>query len=215
MNAPSEPALREACAGLAAADPALARAHESVGLPEWRAAPAAFSTLARMIAFQQISTSAGAAIWGRVAALLPELTAEAALAVEADSLRAAGLSRPKIAHLKSIAAAVASGALDFERVLAADMDAARTELISVKGIGPWTAELFLLYAGGRMDAFPVGDVGLRESHRLLSDTDTRMDVKAFTAHAEAWRPWRGVAAHLLWAWINLEREKQRRPSPQA
>ena len=87
------------------------------------------------------------------------------------------------------------------------MDAARAELLAVKGIGPWTADLFLLYAAGKMDAFPHGDVGLMEAHKRLGGYDTRMTNKDFSAHAEAWRPNRGVAAHLLWGWLNAERAK--------
>ena len=86
------------------------------------------------------------------------------------------------------------------------MDAARAELVAVKGIGPWTADLFLM-ACGRLDAFPHGDVGLMEAYRLLRGDEERFESKAFTAHADAWRPYRGVAAHLLWGWINAERDK--------
>ena len=85
------------------------------------------------------------------------------------------------------------------------MDNARKELLAVKGIGPWTADLFLLYALGKMDAFPIGDVGLMEAHKRLSGAEERMTAKAFTAHAEIWQPYRGVAAHLLWGWLNAER----------
>ena len=88
-------------------------------------------------------------------------------------------------------------------------------MVSVKGIGPWTAELFLLYSVGATDAFPVGDVGLMEAHKLLLEVETRMEIKEFTAHAECWRPYRGVAAHLLWGWINDRRAKAAQPSPQA
>ncbi|MEL7130350.1 MAG: DNA-3-methyladenine glycosylase 2 family protein, partial [Pseudomonadota bacterium] len=94
-----------------------------------------------------------------------------------------------------------------------DLGAARKELVAVKGIGPWTAELFLLYARGEMDAFPVADVGLMEAHKRLSDAPARMDRDAFTTHAERWRPWRGVAAHLLWAWLNRERANAIGDSP--
>ena len=215
MTAPARDLLRQACEDLAEADTALDRAYRESGLPEWRARPAEYATLARMIAYQQISTSAGGAIWGRVQSAVPDMCAETMLAAEDDTLRACGLSRPKIGHLKSIATAVSCGDLNFERVLARDTDSARAELIAVKGIGPWTAELFLLYAGGQMDAFPTADVGLMESHRMLAGLDERLDPKAFTGHAENWRPWRGVAAHLLWGWINTEREKKRQASPQA
>ena len=129
------------------------------------------------------------------------------LACPDDTLRAAGMSRPKIAHLKSIAVAMQAGTLNLERVSASPLEEARKELLAVKGIGPWTAELFLLYARGEMDAFPTGDVGLMEAYKQLSGATERMTAKAFTAHAESWRPHRGVAAHLLWGGLNSERAK--------
>ncbi len=206
MSGPDADTLLGACGWLAERDDALARAFTEIGVPAWRAAPPAYSAIARMIAFQQITTKAAASIWGRVEAALGEVCTEAVLGADEDTLRACGLSRPKIRHLRSIAEAVESGALNLDRVHGAGMDEARAELIAVKGIGPWTADLFLLYCG-RLDAFPIGDVGLMESYKMLSDAETRHDTRAFNAVAEAWRPYRGVAAHLLWGWINAERAK--------
>ncbi|MEE2877624.1 MAG: DNA-3-methyladenine glycosylase 2 family protein, partial [Pseudomonadota bacterium] len=159
-----------------------------------------------MIAFQQITTKAARTIWDRVEAHLGNVCTGTVLASEEDALRSCGLSRPKIRHLRSIAEAVETGALNLERVHAASMDDARSELIAVKGIGPWTADLFLM-ACGRLDAFPAGDVGLMEAYRLLNEAEQRLESKAFTERAQDWRPYRGVAAHLLWAWINAERAK--------
>ena len=164
---------------------------------------AACETLSR--ADPPLARGAAAAIWARTEALLGEVTPEAVLAADPDALRACGQSRPKVGHLTSIAEALVTGTLSLPRVCTAPLDDARRELVAVKGIGPWTAELFLLYATGAMDAFPVGDVGLMEAHRLLAAHETRMDIKAFTQHAEAWRPNRGVAAHLLWAWLHVHR----------
>ncbi|MEL6473025.1 MAG: DNA-3-methyladenine glycosylase 2 family protein [Pseudomonadota bacterium] len=214
MSAPGQRALDAACEALSQADPALARAHKAIGRPIWRSAEPCYASIARTIAYQQISTAAAGTIWGRVCDDLGEITHSAVLACTEERLRAHGLSRPKIRHLMSIASAIETGALDLDRVCKADLDEARAELTAVKGIGPWTAELFLLYAVGEMDAFPTADVGLMESHKLLSGADVRMDPKAFTVHAESWRPYRGVAAHLLWGWINAERDKMRRASPQ-
>lgn len=206
MSGPTAETLTEACTWLARQDRALARAYEERGVPGWRQGAPDYAVIARMIAFQQITTKAAATIWGRVEDLLGEVRTEAVLGASEDELRGCGLSRPKIRHLRSIAEAVETGRLDLERVHAADMDAARKELVAVKGIGPWTADLFLLSCG-RLDAFPSGDVGLMEAYRLLSEAETRHESKAFTTLAEDWRPYRGVAAHLLWAWINAEREK--------
>jgi DNA-3-methyladenine glycosylase II len=197
--------LKRACIALSLADPALARAYAALGVPAWRSGAAEYATLGRMISGQQVSTRAAAAIWGRTEAFLGEVTPARVLAVAPESLQACGLSRPKVAHLRAIAEAMETGALDLARVCAADPVAARAELLAVRGIGPWTAELFLLYAARAMDAFPVGDVALMEGHRQLSDAENRMNIKDFTRYAEIWRPYRGVAAHLLWGWINAGR----------
>tara|TARA_R110001592_G_scaffold103214_7_gene290845 strand:+ start:13886 stop:14527 length:642 start_codon:yes stop_codon:yes gene_type:complete len=205
VTCPSQARLKAACETLSLADPALARAYDLTGLPVWRAGDPTYAMLARMITHQQISLGAAAAIWARTEALLGAVTPEAVLAADPEALRACGQSRPKVGHLVSIAEAVVAGTLSLPRVCDAPLDDARKELASVKGIGPWTAELFLLYSIGAMDAFPVGDVGLMEAHKRLSGHETRMDIKGFTAHAERWRPHRGVAAHLLWAWLHLDR----------
>lgn len=212
MTAPSRRRLKTACERLAQADPALARAYDTIGVPEWRSGDPSYSMLGRMIAHQQLSTKAAATIWGRVEVFLGEVTPEALLSADPDALRACGLSRPKVGHLTSIAEAMVSGALNLDRVCAADLDSARKELVAVKGIGPWTAELFLLYAVGAMDAFPTADVGLMEAHKQLGGYETRMESKLFTQHAEIWRPSRGVAAHLLWGWLNAERARDAAPS---
>jgi DNA-3-methyladenine glycosylase II len=196
---------------LAEADPALARAYEAIGVPDWRAGEPSYAMLGRMISHQQISLAAAAAIWSRVEAHLGEVTAEAMLEADLEAIRACGMSRPKVAHLISIAEAMVSGQLSLARVCAAPLDQARRELVSVKGIGPWTAELFLLYSVGAMDAFPVADVGLMEAHKRLGGYETRMDTRAFTAHAEGWRPHRGVAAHLLWGWLQVDRARGSTP----
>lgn len=211
MTAPSRRRLKTACERLALADPALARAYDSIGVPAWRTGEPGYNMLGRMIAHQQLSTKAAATIWGRVEAFLGDVTPERLLAADPDDLRACGLSRPKVSHLTSIAEAMVTGELNLARVCAADLDSARTELVSVRGIGPWTAELFLLYAVGAMDAFPIADVGLMEAHKQLGRYETRMESKAFTQHAEIWRPHRGVAAHLLWGWLNAERARDSAP----
>jgi DNA-3-methyladenine glycosylase II len=210
-TAPSRKRLKAACEQLAAADPALAGAYAALGVPAWRSSPPGYGMLGRMIAHQQLSTKAAATIWGRVEAHLGEVTPASVLAADPEMLRGCGLSRPKISHLTSIAEALMTGALDLDRVCRADLDTARAELVSVRGIGPWTAELFLLYAVGATDAFPTADVGLMEAHKQLGGYEIRMESKVFTAHAELWRPYRGVAAHLLWGWLNAERARNAAP----
>jgi DNA-3-methyladenine glycosylase II len=207
LTAPSRATIRSACEALSDIDPALARAYDFVGVPDWRTHAPGYALLARTVVYQLVSTRAADAIWSRVMDFLGEVTPERVLTCDQDKLRACGLSRPKLSHMNTIAAAIAEGALDLARIEAADVEAARAELLAVKGIGPWTADLYLLYAAGKMDAFPHGDAALMEAHRRLGGYDQRMANKAFSTHAERWRPHRGVAAHLLWGWVNAERAK--------
>jgi len=207
VTAPARKAIKTACEALSAIDPALARAYEITGVPDWRTHAPSYALLARTVVYQLVSTRAADAIWSRVETFLGEVTPERVLACDQDQLRACGLSRPKLSHMNTIAAAIAEGALDLARVQAAEVNDARAELLAVKGIGPWTADLYLLYAAGKMDAFPHGDAALMEAHRRLGGYETRMANKAFTEHAERWRPHRGVAAHLLWGWVNAERAR--------
>lgn len=210
--APTDMELDTACHALSKVDPALAKAYADCGRPIWRDRPVAYQTIATTIAYQQISVKAAATIWARVGERFSLITPEAIDDASEEELRACGLSRPKVRHMKSVAAAILQGQLDLKRVCLAPLDEARAELIAVKGIGPWTAELFLLYARGEMDAFPVADIGLMEAHKRLSGVETRMDREVFTAHAERWRPWRGVAAHLLWAWLHFDRASPANPA---
>jgi len=208
MTTPSLQVLKQACEQLSACDAAFALAHAEIGVPVWRATQPTYQTLARAVAYQLISTRAAAAIWGRTLALFEgEISAQALLSTSDEKLRECGNSRPKIGHMRSIATAITTGTLCFERLQASEPAAARKELLAVKGIGPWTADLFLMNALGVVDAFPVGDVGVMEAYRALSGAEIRHETKAFTGLAEQWRPYRGVAAHLLWGWLNAQRDK--------
>lgn len=211
MTAPSRKAIKAACEALSPIDPALARAYEVTGVPDWRSHEPSYALLARTVVYQLVSTRTADAIWGRVETFLGEVTPERVLSCDQDQLRTCGLSRPKLSHMNTIAAAITDGSLDLARIGVAEVDAARAELLAVKGIGPWTADLYLLYAAGKIDAFPHGDAALMEAHRRLGGYETRMANKAFTEHAERWRPHRGVAAHLLWGWVNAERAKSAIP----
>lgn len=184
-------------------------AHEFVGVPEWRTRQGDYAGLARIIAYQQLSTKAAGTIWGRVEVLLGKVTPKAVLATDIDALRACGLSRPKISHIRSIAEAVESGALNFRRVARKSDDEAREELVAVKGIGPWTADVYLMFCLGRWDVFPHADIGLSEAYRMITGERKRHPPKKFLRTGERWRPYRGVAAHMLWSYINAARDAQR------
>lgn len=207
MNAPSEQDLRQACERLVRRDRNLAKAFADVDLPNWRGTEARYRTLARIVVYQLISTKAADAIWARIEARLPDMTARHVLDDDHDALLACGLSRPKLGHMLAIAEAVESRVLDFETLANTPIDQARKTLLSVRGIGPWTAETFLMNALGHLDAFPHGDIGLMESHKRLSGAETRLSSKDFSKLAEAWQPYRAVAAHLLYDWLHLDRAR--------
>ncbi len=184
-------------------------AHDYVGVPEWRTRAGDYAGLARIIAYQQLSTKAAGTIWGRVEVLLGKVTPKAVLAADIDALRACGMSRPKIAHIRSIAEAMETGTLNLRRVARKSDDEAREELTAVKGIGPWTADVYLMFCLGRWDVFPHADIGLSEAYRMISGERKRHPPSKFLRTGERWRPYRGVAAHMLWAYINAARDAQR------
>ncbi|MBI1359779.1 MAG: DNA-3-methyladenine glycosylase 2 family protein [Alphaproteobacteria bacterium] len=208
MDVTNAAELRTAVKKLAKGCPIMRAAHKSVGVPEWRTRQGNYAGLARIIAYQQLSTKAAGTIWGRVEVLLKKVTPKTVLAADIDDLRACGLSRPKISHIRSIAAAVEDGSLNFRRIARASDDDARAEMVAVKGIGPWTADVYLMFCLGRHDVFPHADIGLSEAYRMIAEEDDRHPPKAFLEIGERWRPYRGVAAHMLWAYINATRERQ-------
>ena len=202
-------ALRKAVKALARRCHIIETAHARVGVPEWRTRQGDYAGLARIIAYQQLSTKAAGTIWGRVDVLLGKVTPKGVLAADVDALRACGLSRPKIAHIRSIAEAVESGALNLKRVAKASDEDAQAELVAVKGIGPWTADVYLMFCLGRWDVFPHADIGLSEAYRMITGERKRHAPKTFLKTGERWRPYRGVAAHMLWSYINAVREEKR------
>ncbi len=204
--APTADQLARACIALSRRDPVLRQAFKVTAIPDWRHADPTYATLARAVVHQLLSVKAAGTIWRRIQDMFEgHVDAGALLATRSEVLRACGLSHPKIRHLQSIAEALESGALCFHRLETEPYPVARRELMAVKGIGPWTADLFLMTAMGQLDAFPEGDVGLMEAYRQISGRDMRHTAQEFTALAGDWRPYRAVAAHLLWAWLNHSR----------
>lgn len=205
MPAPPSPAdLTAARAALAEADPALARAHAAVPPFEWRLRTGGFEGLFRMIVEQQVSVAAAAAIWKRVVEGLDgEVTPQAVLARDVETLRSFGLSMQKAAYGHEIARAHVEGRIDFDHLERLSDAEAVQKLTAIKGVGLWTAETFLMFCEGRLDVFPGGDVALQEAMKWADGLKVRPKEKAAYARAEAWRPHRGVAAHLLWAWYGM------------
>ncbi len=151
-----------------------------------------------MIVDQQVSTASAAAIWARVEEGLGDVTSSRVLS-HAQGLAGLGLSGPKIRYLKALAEAERDGRIDFAALPRLEDEAATLALTSQLGIGRWTAEVYLMFCEGRLDLFPAADIALQEALRLVEGAETRMSVPALYARADRWRPYRSVAAHLLWA----------------
>jgi DNA-3-methyladenine glycosylase II len=196
-----EAGLLEAAARLRAKDPELIERLIAVGgPPPLRRREAGFAGLAAIIMSQQVSTASATAIFGRLQArIVPLEAAEIAKATEED-LRACGLSNAKIRALRAVAHAIVEGGLDLKRLGELDAEDAHKALVAVKGIGPWTADIFLLFCLGHPDAFPVGDLALQEAAKLALNLKRRPDPARLERIAERWRPLRGVAARMLWAY---------------
>ena len=191
--------LNAALDALAAIEPAFAAARARVGYPEPRISDRGFVTLLRAIVGQQVSIKAAASIWAKLDAVTGGAADPANVArTPVEDLRAAGLSGQKVAYARSLAEEVLSGRLDFAR-LPEDDEEAIARLVHVKGIGRWTAEIYLLFAEGRADAFPAGDLAVQiELGRILALEESRPTEKAIRALAEPWRPHRGAAAVFAW-----------------
>ena len=157
-----------------------------------------FATLLRAIVGQQLSVASAASIWARVEAGLDPLGPEAFLAASDETLRAMGLSGQKIRYGRSLSELVASGSLDLHALADIEDEPAIEQLVQIKGIGRWTAEVYLLFALGRSDAFPADDLALMIAAQRMKRLEGRPNRKAMVALAEPWRPWRGAVAHLLW-----------------
>ncbi|GAC1339587.1 MAG: DNA-3-methyladenine glycosylase [Acetobacteraceae bacterium] len=190
--------MRAALDALIAADRRLARIEAAAGPLPWRTRPRGFPGLLQAIVAQQISNQAASAIWGRLGALPGALVPEGLLALSEAELRGAGLSRPKVAHAASLARAYLDGRLSDAALDGLDDAAALTTITAVPGLGPWTAEVYLLFALQRVDVFPAGDIAVAGAAADLLGLATRPDPKTLRALAEAWRPSRALAARLLW-----------------
>ncbi|MET4701495.1 DNA-3-methyladenine glycosylase II [Constrictibacter sp. MBR-5] len=189
---------REGLAALSAADPDMGRAAAEAGEPAFELREPGFPTLLRAIVAQQVSAASARAIWARLEAALHPVSAEGFLALDEEAVRGLGFSRPKLAYARGLAEAVASGACDLDALADLPDDAALAELVRLKGIGRWTAEVYLLFALGRPDVWPAQDLALAVAAQKIKNLPSRPTFAEMDALAEAWRPWRSVAAILLW-----------------
>ncbi|MCW1402391.1 DNA-3-methyladenine glycosylase 2 family protein [Novosphingobium sp. MW5] len=198
----SAEAIREGLDAIAAAEPKMARALEIAGYPEPRIRERGYATLLRTIVGQQVSVAAAASMWRKLEAHLGEDVApEKLIASEFDELRACGLSRQKQGYARSLCEMVLSGDLTFD-ALPADDEEAIELLTRIKGIGRWSAEIYLLFAEGRPDIWPAGDLAVQAGlHRILG-LEERPSEKETRVLAEGWRPHRGAAAIFTWHCYN-------------
>jgi DNA-3-methyladenine glycosylase II len=202
--------LDRAVTELLAADKRLHPVAERVGaMPHRSRREEGFEALVSIVVSQQLSVAAADTIFGRVKAKVAPFAPAELLATASETLRACGLSAPKQKHMKSIAQAILDGTLDLERVRAMADEDARAHLTAIKGIGPWTADIYLMASLGRADIWPVGDVGLQAAiHRALN-LRRRPNEKQMEKLSKPWRPWRTVAARLFWIHEDLIRKEKR------
>lgn len=188
---------------LAACEPRFAGALELTGPLPLRRRPDGFAQLLSAIVSQQVSVASARAIWARLEAA--GMTSVAAVqGASDDDLKALGLSRQKVAY----AQALASAGIDFDGLRGMPTDEVVKTLVAVKGIGVWTAEIYAMFSLGRADVFAPGDLALQEGARLLFDLDERPTERALRRMAEAWSPWRSVAARALWAYYHVCKQRE-------
>ena len=199
--------LREGLAALTIVCPHLARVHALTGNPPLRKRPRGFEGLSRVVVGQQLSIASADAIWGRVRTRVQPFEAATLLSIPDKDLRKTGLSRSKVATLREVAVAIEAGRLKLNALARAPEDTIHAELTSIKGIGPWTADIYIMFSLARADAWSPGDLALQYAVKDALLLAERPSLAEMTEHAEIWRPWRGVAARLLWSYYALCRKR--------
>ena len=190
--------LRSSLDALALIETRFGRAIAQVGYPEPRVRDRGYETLLRTIVGQQVSFKAADAVWGKLAAALGDTARPEILLMQSEeALRACGLSRQKQGYARSLAELVSSGALDLHN-LPADDEEAIALLTQIKGIGRWSADIYLLFAEGRPDIWPAGDLAVQIDVGNIMELPERPSEKQVRAIGEAWRPYRGAAAIFAW-----------------
>ena len=203
----TESDLQAGLAQLILADPRLAPVAEKAGAFNLRRRDAGFAGLCAIVCGQQLSTAAAATIRNRLFAAFEPFHHDTVRRARADKLKRLGLSAAKIKSIRRSAKLSLRESIDLDRVGNMDADVAHAALTALHGVGPWTADIYLLFCLGHADAFPSGDLAVQESARIAFGLRKRPDAKALTKMAEAWRPWRGVAAHLLWAYYHAVKKR--------
>jgi DNA-3-methyladenine glycosylase II len=200
--------LDDAIHALVKQDPRLRPIFELTGMPALRQREPGFAGLAAIVTGQQLSTASAAAIWGRVSAAFDPFDHESLRKARAGRLGRLGLSAAKIKTLKNIARELAAERLNLDVLANEDADAAHNTLTALPGIGPWTADVYLLFCLGHGDAWPAGDLAVQEAVKIGLGLKTRPTPKEMAPLAEPWRPLRGAAAHLWWSYYRVLKKRE-------
>ncbi|WP_233214006.1 DNA-3-methyladenine glycosylase family protein [Pollutimonas nitritireducens] len=204
----SDEALARHLHSLLQLDPRLAKVHDIAGAFSPRISEPGFSGLARIVCGQQVSVASANAIWKRLQAQPDATTPEGFLALGEEALRGVGLSRSKYHTLKGLAEAIVAGGLDFAAVEVLGAEDAIARLTSHKGIGPWTAEIYLMFCSGHPDIFPAGDLALQKAVGDAFNIVPSPDRRALMAIATQWAPYRATAALLFWRFYAARRNRE-------
>jgi DNA-3-methyladenine glycosylase II len=207
--------LDDAIAGLIAADPRLSAVAARAQIPFVPRRQHGFEALVSIVVSQQLSVAAADTIFTRLKQAVNPFTPAHLLSAPPETLRACGLSAPKQKHIKAIAAAILDGSLDLKRIRAMSDEDARAHLVAVKGIGPWTADIYLMSSLGRADIWPVGDVGLQAAITRALKLRKRPSETRMEQLARNWRPWRTVAARMFWVHEDGIRQEKKRLDAEA
>jgi DNA-3-methyladenine glycosylase II len=204
----SQDDLEEAVHALVKQDPRLKPIFEMTGMPALRRREPGFAGLAHIVCGQQLSTASASAIWTRLSAAFDPFDPDALRRARADRLGRLGLSAAKIKTLKNVARELAAERLNIDVLVNEDADAAHNTLTSLPGIGPWTADVYLLFCLGHGDAWPAGDLAVQEAVRMGLGLKRRPSAKEMAPLAEPWRPLRGAAAHLWWSYYRSIKKRE-------
>lgn len=194
-------------------DPRFASICEQSGLLPMRKLQTGFEGLANIIVGQMISRASADAIWHRMQLAMTGITSEAYLRIDEQAARGFGLSGAKHRTLCNLAQQIAANEIDLDGLSSLHGDEAHARLIALKGIGPWTADVYLLFALGHPDVFPVGDVALQAAAQHAFALEQRPNEKQLRVLSQDWRPWRSIAARLLWAYYSKVLKRSVTPLP--
>lgn len=207
----SEKILARHLRSLLRLDPRLSKVHDIAGPFRPRSRAPGFAGLARIVCGQQLSVASANAIWNRLEALSGSVAADMFLTRSEDELRSVGLSRGKYLTLKGVAEATVAGELDLAAIEELPGERAITQLTRYKGIGPWTAEIYLMFCTGHPDIFPVGDLALQKAVADAFSIEPLPDRRTLVAMAAQWAPYRSTAALLFWGFYAARRKRQGLP----